>query len=49
MTSQCQALNMPRKKHVKTTLHVVPTKPRGFHNLVIAYVIIKIIEKQLHH
>ncbi len=30
MTSQCQKLDNPRKKHVETTMHVVPTKTTGF-------------------
>jgi len=43
VTPQCQELNEPRKKHAKTTPHVVPTKPRGFYDLLMTQVTIEII------
>jgi hypothetical protein len=36
-----QTLDKPKRTHAKTTLHVVPTKLRCFHTLLIAYVTIE--------
>lgn len=38
-----QAPNEPKKKHVKTTFHVVPIKLKGYCDLLITQVTIKIM------
>jgi len=43
MSAQCETPNKLKRKHVETTLDGVFTKLRGFCDLLIAHVIVKII------